>query len=86
MSDDQLDAGNHAALVDLFVEMFECAPGDLQPSSTLSEDLAIDSLDAADLRAELQYRFDVRITDQRFLSVRTFGDVLDVLTEVKSAP
>ncbi len=71
-----------ASLIEVLEELLELAPEEIPPNADLRADLGMDSLDGADLRAELQDRFGVRLPDQRFLAMRRIDDVLDTLCEL----
>ena len=73
------------ALRKTFDELFEIPPDDVQLSSTLYEELDLDSLDAADMRAALQEVVGAQIPEAQFQEVRTVEDVVQVLQRALQA-
>lgn len=55
----------------------DLAPEDVDPSATLIDDLAFDSLDWLDLALRLEEVFDVRLREEKLASVGCVGDVVD---------
>lgn len=70
------------ALRETFEELFEIPPDDVQLESTLYEELDLDSLDAADMRARLQEVVGASIPELQFQDVRTVDDVVHLLQRV----
>ena len=66
-------------------EEFECDPEKITETARFYEDLDLDSIDAVDLivRLRKEVSFDLRSDD--FKSVRTVGDLLDVLEKTVAA-
>lgn len=76
----QMDKAEIAAWVsDLLQEMFELAPAAITPGANLYTDLDIDSIDAVDIVVKLNQMTGKRMQPDVFRSVRTVGDVVDVL-------
>ena len=71
-----------ASLIQVLEELLELTPEQIPRNADLRADLGMDSLDGADLRAELQDRFGVRLPDHRFTAMRSIDDVLDTLCEL----
>ena len=69
-------------LCKLLVEMFEVDPDIIQPSSSLYEDLDIDSIDAVDLVVELRGITGKQIDPDEFKAVRTVEDVIDAVAKI----
>jgi acyl carrier protein len=61
------------------VELFELSPADVTRDARLYEDLEIDSIDVVDLMDEVHRRTGQKATPEDFRSVRTVGDVVDVM-------
>jgi acyl carrier protein len=53
----------------------------LQPGARLGEDLCVDSLDAVELTMVLEDEFDIALPDRMVADVRTFGDILTLVTQ-----
>ncbi|CAH0533969.1 Acyl carrier protein [Vibrio stylophorae] len=71
---------------DLLVELFELDSDEIQGSSTLYEDLELDSIDAVDLVVRLQNITNKKFSPEDFKSVRTVDDVVDaVMTLLQDA-
>ncbi len=68
----------------VFVNEFELDASDLKPSSTLYDELALDSLDTVDLVAALEREFGVSIDRQKdetaLRSMTTLQDVYDFIS------
>jgi acyl carrier protein len=71
-----------AAIRRTFEELFEIPPEDVQLDSNLYEELDLDSLDAADMRAQLQEVVGRPIPEAQFQEVRTVNDVVHLLQTV----
>ncbi|MCO4748290.1 MAG: acyl carrier protein [Proteobacteria bacterium] len=59
----------------LLLEEFELEPAQLVPEATLREDLDMDSLDALDLTVLLEKEFEVDISEDDLVKMRTVADV-----------
>ena len=69
------------AIKGVLVSEFECDLASLVPEARLYEDLDLDSIDAVDMIVHLQNMIGQRIKPEAFKSVRTVGDVVDVIYE-----
>ena len=61
------------------VELFELEPAQISLASKLDEDLEIDSIDAVDLMDRLRRKTGKKISADDFRSVRTVGELVDVV-------
>lgn len=61
---------------------FEVPAEDITPDADLVENLNLDSIDAVDLMVKLQEITGRKVTPDQFKSVRTVGDVLDVVDQL----
>ena len=66
-------------IVRVMGELFEIDPSTVTRESRLVEDLDLDSIDAVDMIVHLQNMIGRRIMPEAFKSVRTVGDVIDVI-------
>lgn len=67
---------------DLLVDEFDI-PGDaVRPEASLFDDLGIDSIDAVDMIVHMREVTGGRITPERFKTVRTVQDVVDLVDHV----
>jgi len=73
-----------AAINDVLVKEFECNPASLVPEARLFEDLDLDSIDAVDLVVRLQNQTGLKVKAEDFKSIRTLGDVVDVIARLAS--
>ena len=73
------------ALLKTFEELFEIPPEDVHLHSNLYEEMDLDSLDAADMRAQLQEVVGRSIPESQFQDVRTVDDVVRLLQRVVAA-
>ncbi len=64
-------------------ELFEIDPEQVTLESRLVEDLDLDSIDAVDLIVRLQNMVGKRIKPEEFKSVRTVGDVVEILAALQ---
>jgi acyl carrier protein len=59
---------------EFFIEM-----EDIKNESDLRNDLGIDSLAATQLVLDLEKKYNISITDEEALTLKTFGDVINLL-------
>ena len=71
-----------STLTDILVEMFEVEPDEVRREARLYDDLDIDSIDAVDLIVRLKGFTSAEIDPERAKSVRTVGDVVDLVREL----
>ena len=64
------------------VEEFECDESMIVPEARFYEDLDLDSIDAVDLIVQLRNERNIEVSSEDFKSIRTVGDLLDVLERV----
>ena len=62
-----------------FAELFEIDPARVVPAARLGEDLEIDSIDAVDLIDRVRRVIGKKVAPEDFRSVRTIGDLVQVL-------
>ena len=60
-------------------EMFEVPPERVTMDARLNEDLDLDSIDAVDLAVKLQQFTNRKFKPEDFRSIRTVGDVVDLV-------
>jgi len=72
-------------IVDVLAEEFELKRAKLVPEARLVEDLDLDSIDAVDLVVRLQQMTSLKVTAEDFKSIRTLGDVADVIVRLAAA-
>ena len=58
---------------------FEIAPEKIPESARFFEDLDLDSIDAVDLVVRLKNEYELTVSAEDFKSIRTIGDLLNVL-------
>jgi acyl carrier protein len=63
----------------ILIKDFECEPEAVTPEARFREDLDFDSIDAVDLIVRLQNRTGIKVKAEDFQSIRTLGDVADVI-------
>ncbi len=64
---------------DLLVDKFDIPADSIQPGALLADDLGIDSIDAVDMIVYMRDVTGGRVTPDRFKSVRTVQDVVDLV-------
>ena len=63
-------------------EMFELDRSSIREDSLLREDLDLDSIDAIDLAVKIQEITGARVDEAQLRTVRTVGDVVDLITRM----
>lgn len=58
---------------------FEIEPDKVSMESNIVQDLDLDSIDATDMVVELQRRLQCRFTHEDFKTVRTVGDIVNIV-------
>ena len=61
------------------VKEFECDEFAIVPEARFYEDLDLDSIDAVELVVRLRNEWHMEVSSEDFKSIRTVGDLLDVL-------
>lgn len=69
-------------LKDTLVEQFDLDPAQITPQARLAEDLDLDSIDAVDMIIKLQEMTGQKVSPDDFKSVRTVGDVQQVIEKL----
>ena len=64
---------------DLLADEFDIPRDAIQPEARLADDLGIDSIDAVDMIVHMRDVTGGRITPERFKTVRTVQDVVDLV-------
>jgi acyl carrier protein len=59
---------------------FEIEPEKVSMESNVVKDLDLDSIDATDMVVELQRKLQCRFTHEDFKSVKTIGDIVNIVT------
>ena len=76
------DAEIEKTIKDILVAEFECDPERLRPETNLFTELDLDSIDAVDLVVRLQQQTGLKVKAEDFKSIRTLGDVADVIAKL----
>jgi acyl carrier protein len=66
----------------LLQEGFEIPADQLVATARLYEDLSLDSLDAVDMLVHLEDSIGVKVQGERFMQVRTLGDIHEMVYQV----
>lgn len=64
------------------VKEFNCDESKIVPEARFYEDLDLDSIDAVDLIVRLRNEQHIDVTSDDFRSIRTVGDLIDVLARL----
>ena len=75
-------------LRDVVATHLDVDPARLSAAARLGEDLCVDSLDAVELTMVLEDEFDIALPDELVADVRTYGDVVEMVSrqvEVRAA-
>ncbi len=54
---------------------------DLTEGSTIIEDVGLASLDLLELRFELENQWQIQISDEQAIGLRTIGDIVDLIAQ-----
>ena len=73
-----------AEIKKVLIDEFELDEARLVPDAKLFEDLDLDSIDAVDLVVRLQNINGLKVKAEDFKSIRTLGDVADVIVRLIS--
>lgn len=57
------------------------APSEIQDSSDYRVDLGLDSLSALEVMVDIEYAYKIKVTEERFQSIRTVQDTIDAVQE-----
>jgi acyl carrier protein len=68
-----------AAVTQIFTEVTDVSAADVQLEKTLRDELDVDSLSMAELGVALQDRFDIELTDDQVVELKTVADVVAVI-------
>ncbi len=68
------------------VREFGCDEAKVVPEARFYEDLDLDSIDAVDLVVRLRNEHSIDVKPDDFNSIRTVGDLLDVLARLTGEP
>ena len=71
-----------ATVRDTLVKEFEIDAAQITDGARFFEDLDLDSIDAVDLIVRLKNEYELSVSAEDFKSIRTIGDLLDVLERV----
>jgi len=72
-------------IADVLADEFECDRAKLVPEARLVEDLDLDSIDAVDLIVRIQRETGIKVVADDFKSIRTLGDVAEVIARLVAA-
>lgn len=68
---------------DLLVEAANVDRNKIEESSSLKDDLGIDSLDAVEIVLEIETRFDIKVSDEEIAKLNTVKDIIDLVESKK---
>ncbi len=71
-------------IAEVLVSEFEIDRAKLVPEAKLFEDLDLDSIDAVDLVVRIQSETGIKVKAEDFKSIRTLGDVAEVIARLIS--
>jgi acyl carrier protein len=61
------------------------APSEIEDSSDYRTDLGLDSLSALEVMVDIEYAYKIKVSEERFQSIRTVGDTIDAVQEYLAA-
>jgi len=71
------------SLKDLMMDRCGIPEEKFRPEATLQGDLELDSLDAVELAMALEDKFNIKITDEDMMPVRTVRDVVALIRQLQ---
>lgn len=63
----------------ILAKILKLDPGEILPSSSLQDDLSIDSVDFWDVVASFDKKYKVRISEEESMNLKTVSDLVDIL-------
>ena len=73
-----------ASLKSLMMERCGIPEEKFRPEATLQGDLELDSLDAVELAMALEDTYDIKVTDEDMIPMRTVGDVMALIERLQN--
>jgi len=74
-----------ATVKEIFQTTLKIEPERLESTTTLKDDLKLDSLDMIEVVYEVEDRFDVQIPEEKIQEITTFGQIIDGLEAALAA-
>lgn len=68
-------------LQNIIVEILHVDPREITMDTTFSEDLGADSLDLFQIASLVDEKFEIEITGEEFLNIKTAGDLVNLIRE-----
>ncbi len=65
------------------VDSLNIDENDIELTSSLKEDLDIDSIDAVELSLDLEEKFDVELSDEELAALKTVEDIVNLIESKK---
>jgi acyl carrier protein len=72
------------AVKEALVDSLNIDENDIELTSSLKEDLDIDSIDAVELSLDLEEKFDVELTDEELAALKTVEDIVKLIESKKA--
>ena len=66
-------------LQQIIVEILHVDPREITTNTTFVEDLGADSLDLFQIAALVDEKFEIEITEDEFLNIKTAGDIVELI-------
>lgn len=73
-------------ILKLVVDELEISPTEVTPDLSIVEDLMFDSMQIYELVIDLEEAYDIRLPDDLIDTVKTVGDVVDLVYTLSSEP
>ncbi|MDY5112453.1 MAG: acyl carrier protein [Bilifractor sp.] len=73
-------------LQQIIVEILHVDPREVTMNTTFAEDLGADSLDLFQIAALTDEKFEIEITEDEFLNIKTAGDLVKLIRNKTSKP
>ncbi len=65
----------------VIADTISCDVSTLTKEASLQDDLGIDSLDAVEINMALEDKFNISISDEELMALKTVEDIVNVVTE-----
>jgi acyl carrier protein len=75
-----------AGMVRVLVKILKVRPEQIRLESSLTTDLRADSLDLAEIAAELEDEFHVKVAEEQVHMIATVGEAIDYVRRLQQAP
>lgn len=69
-------------IIDIICEIADVKPEDIKTDALLSGELDLDSLTKITILSEVEYAFDIEISDRKLMKIQTVEDLFEAVREL----